>query len=300
MRISTSWFFQQGVKAMLSQQTKLAKTEMQLATGNRLLVPSDDPSASAKVIELDKLIETTQQYQRNTDTADTRLRLEETVLSDVGDLLQRVRELAVRANNDTMSADERRAIATEVREHLDGLLQLANSKDAGDEYLFAGYQTATQPFSHDGFGNFTYAGDQGERLLQIGPSRYVADSNPGDEVFMRVDDGAGSVASMFSAVYDFAVDLEANSPSTNTLGRLDSALDEMLTVRASIGARMNAVETQRNSNDTFVLTMQENRSALADLDYTEAVARFEQQMLALQASQQTFVQIQGLNLFNYL
>jgi len=300
MRISTSWIFQQGVNAMLDQQTSLAKTQQQLATGQRILNPSDDPSASTRVLELDQLIDTTKQYQRNSNYAETRLKLEETVLSDVGDVLQRIRELAVRANNDTLSAGDRNAIAKEVRTNLDALLQLSNSKDATGEYLFAGNRVATEPFSDNGSGSYSYDGDQGVRNLQIGPTRQVSVGDAGDNVFMKVDDGAGGISSMFAAVYDFAVDLEANAPSTTTLTRLDSAIDEVLNTRASVGARLNTIDSQRNMNDAFDLLLQENRSTLEDLDYAEAVSRFQRQMLALQASQQSFVKIEGLSLFNYL
>lgn len=300
MRISTSWIFQQGVNAMLDTQTRLANTQNQLSTGERILKPSDDPAAATRVLELDQLIDTTQQYQRNANFAETRLKLEETVLSDVGDILQRVRELAVRANNDTLSAGDRNAIAIEVRTSLDGLLQLANSKDATGEYLFSGNRIGTPAFSDDGSGNYSYDGDQGVRSLQIGPTRQVSVGDAGDSVFMRVDDGAGGVASMFEALYDFAVDLEANNPSTTTLARLDSAIDEVLNTRASIGSRLNAIDGQRNMNDAFGLLTQENRSTLEDLDYTEAISRFERHLLALQASQQSFVKIQGLSLFDYL
>jgi len=300
MRISTSLIFQQGVNAMLDQQTALAKTQQQLATGQRILKPSDDPSAATRVLELDQLVDTLQQYQRNSDYGEARLKLEESVLSDVGDVLQRVRELAVRANNDTLSAGDRNAIAVEVRTSLDAVLQLANSTDATGEYLFSGYQTGTQPFSDNGAGSFSYNGDQGERSLQIGPTRQVSVGDSGDQVFMRVDDGAGGVSDMFSVLYDFALDLEANNPSTTTLTRLDSAIDEVLTTRASIGARLNTIDSQRNMNDSFDLLLQQNRSALEDLDYAEAVSRFERQLLALQASQQSFIKIEGLSLFNYL
>jgi flagellar hook-associated protein 3 FlgL len=300
MRISTSWIFQQGVNAMLEQQTTLAKTQQQLATGKRILAPSDDPSASTRVLELDQLIDTSKQYQRNSDYAEARLSLEETVLADVGDVLQRIRELAVRANNDTLSAGDRKAIAVEVRINLDGLLQLSNSKDATGEYLFSGYRTGTQPFSDNGAGNYSYDGDQGERSLQIGPTRQVSVGDSGDNVFMKVDNGAGGIGSMFEAVYDLAVDLEANAPSATTLTRLDSAIDEVLNIRASIGARLNTIDSQRSMNDSFDLLLQENRSTLEDLDYAEAVSRFERQLLALQASQQSFVKIEGLSLFNYL
>ena len=300
MRISTGQIYQQGVSTMLEAQSSLAKTQQQLATGQRLLAPSDDPFAATRILQLNQVIETTTQYQRNANLADVRLGLEENVLSDVGDVLQRVRELAVRANNDTLGAGDRGAIAQEVRASLDSLIQLANTQDSNGEYLFAGFQINTRPFSDDGAGNFSYNGDQGVRSLQIGANRKVSIGDSGDNVFMRVDDGAGGISSMFDTLYEFAVDLEANAPSTTTLSRLDSALDSVLTTRSTVGARMNAIESQRNANDSFSLVLQENRSTLEDLDYAEAVSRFEQQMLALQASQQSYIKIQGLSLFNYL
>ena len=300
MRISTSQIFQQAVTTMLSKQSELAKTQQQLATGERLLSPSDDPDAATRVLDLSQIIDTTTQYQRNADFANTRLALEETVLTDIGELLQRSRELSVQANNDSLSASDRRSIAFEVRANIDSLVQLANSRDATGEYLFSGFQTDTEPFSDDGLGNFAYAGDQGQRSLQIGARRNVTVGDSGVEVFMKVDDGTGGVDSMFSMLYDFATDLDANIPSGTTLTRLDSALDNVLNTRASIGARLNTVENQKNANESFSVLLQENRSNLEDLDYAEAVSRFEQQLLALQASQQTFVKIQGLSLFNYL
>jgi len=300
MRLSTSQIFQQSVTAMLTKQAELAKTQQQLATGEKILAPSDDPVAATRILDLNQVIDTTTQYQRNADFADTRLSLEESVLTDVGNLLQRARELSVRANNDTLSDGDRKAIAVEVRTNIEALIQLANSTDATGEYLFSGFQTDTEPFSDAGLGNFIYAGDQGQRSLQIGAKRQVTVGDSGDEIFMKVDDGAGGVSSMFETLYDFMIDLEANNPSTTTLTRLDSAIDVVLNTRASIGARMNTIENQRNANDGSLLLLQENRSNLEDLDYAEAVSRFEQQLLAMQASQQSFVKIEGLSLFNYL
>lgn len=300
MRLSTSQIFNQAVTSMQTTQAELAKTQQQLSTGQKNLAPSDDPAAATRILDLNQVIETTDQFQRNADFADTRLTLEESVLTNVGDILQSIRELSVRANNDSLSASDRLAIAVEVRVNIDGLIQIGNSQDANGEYLFSGFKTDTEPFSHDGLGNFSYAGDQGQRNLQIGAKRQVAVGDSGENVFMRVDDGAGGVSSMFDTLYDFATDLEANIPSDTTLTRLDSALDTVLNTRASIGARMNMIDEQKSANDSFNIVLKENRSSLEDLDYAEAISRFEQQILALQASQQSFVKIQGLSLFNYL
>lgn len=300
MRISTSQMFQQGVTNMLNKQAELAKTQQQVSTGDRILSPSDDPSASTRILELNQAIETNSQYQRNADYADARLGVEESVLTNINDQLQRVRELSIQAINDTLTVEDRGSIASEAKQILDSLMQLANTRDSNGEYIFAGYQTGSEPFSTDGLGNFTFAGDQGQRQLQIGTSRQVAIADSGSEVFMKVDDGAGGTSSVFDAVYDFIVDLEADAPSSTTLTRMDSAMNEVSNTRSSIGARMNAIENQRSMNDSFNLLLEENRSALADLDYAEAISRMEQQTLALQASQQTYIKISGLSLFNYI
>lgn len=285
---------------MLDNQSMLSKTQLQLASGQRMLAPSDDPTAATQVLKLDQLLGNVDQYQRNADRAEARLRREEDVLAGAGDILQRVRELAVRANNGSLSAEDRKAIAMEVRQHLDGLLGLANATDSNGEYLFSGYRTGDPPFQDQGSGNYVYVGDQGQRLVQIGTSRHVATNDPGDSLFMGIDDGSGGSTDVFSMLYRFASDLEANTPSGSTLTQLDNAMDRIMTVRTRIGSRMNAIENQRGINDSFSLVMEENRSGLEDLDYADAVSKLQQQMLMLQASQQSFMKVEGLSLFNYL
>jgi len=300
MRISTFQIYQQGVNAMLDQQASLAKTQQQMATGKNILAPSDDPAATTRILKLGELIDVNTQYQQNADAAQTRLSLEDSVLSQTGDILQRVRELAVQGNNASLTTNDRKAIALEVRTRLDELLQVSNSKEANGEYLFAGYQSTTQPFSDNGSGSYLYTGDQGQRILQVGPTRKVASTDSGDKVFMQVDNGAGGVDSMFAVLADFATALEANTPSATTLTRLDSAINKVLSTRASIGARLNTVDSQKGMNDAFDLQLRQNRSSLEDLDYAKAASRFQRQNLALQAAQQSFIKIQGLSLFKYI
>lgn len=85
-----------------------------------------------------------------------------------------------------------------------------------------------------------------------------------------------------------------------SLTDIDAALQRILDKRASVGARLNALDTQQNVNAKFVLDAQTNRSQIADLDYAEAISRFNLQQVSLQAAQQAYVKVQGLSLFNYL
>ena len=73
MRISTSQIFRQGVDAMLQNQRELSRTELQVASGKRILSPSDDPSASARVLDLQESQQRLTQYQRNAEVAIAKL-----------------------------------------------------------------------------------------------------------------------------------------------------------------------------------------------------------------------------------
>lgn len=300
MRISTTLFYQFGVDRMLEQQTKLSQTQQQVATGKKFLSPADDPPAAARALELSTELEKMAQYQTNIDHAKARLPLEEKILGSMVDELQRARELAIQANNGALGASDRDSIATEIGQITDNILALANTQDANGEYIFAGHQGTTEPFSHDGAGTFTYNGDQGQRQLQIGQNRAVAVTDPGDKLFMNVPATAGGIQDVFAMLYNFKTDLNANNPNINTVGDLGNAIDHIVNAQANLGPRINNLDEQSSINDTFKLQIQENLSSVQDLDYAEAVSRLNLQLVGLQASQQAFVKIQNLSLFNFL
>jgi flagellar hook-associated protein 3 FlgL len=302
MRISTLQMHRQGVNSILDLQSQLFRTQQQLSTGKRMINSADDPTGSARLVGLSESATVTEQYQRNIQHLQSRLELEDTVLASVGDNLQRARELAVQALNDTNSAEDRVAIAKEVRQIMDQVLGVANSKDGQGEYLFAGFQAQNIPFSHDGVGNFSYAGDQGQRQIQVGPTRQLAYGDSGLDVFMKVADASGTVAheDVFSTLYKLASDLEADAPSDTTLDQLDNALEHLVGFRATAGARLNAAQSQKDINESFLLQLEQTRSNIEDLDYADAATRLSQESVALQAAQQAFVRVQNLNLFNFL
>ena len=191
MRLSSVQIFQQGISGILDQQAKLNQTQQQLATGKRVLNPSDDPVAAVQILDITEDLALVDQYNRNGNIAEGQLALEESVLDSVGNVLQRVRELIVQANNATQGPESRRAIATELESRLDELQALANTRDASGEYIFAGYQSDTEPFARQG-NNFSYNGDDGQRFLQLGSSTQVGVRDSGFDVFMSIPSGNGT------------------------------------------------------------------------------------------------------------
>jgi flagellar hook-associated protein 3 FlgL len=397
VRITNDTLRQVFLSALETAQRQVQETQTQVSTGLRVNRPSDDPLASARIRELEASVARLDQYQANGIIARNRLGLEEEVIADVVQNLQRVRELAVQANNATQSVENRRAIAVELRERLDGLIGLANSADSAGRYLFAGFAENTLPFVRSG-GSVTYNGDQGQRSLQISDGRLVAVSDPGSEVFQRIANGngtftlsagqanvgsgvlgAGSVLDpaayvpdtytvTFLSPSDYEVrdggggllaagtyadgeaigflgieiqlsgqpaagDAFTAAPSTtqdlfatvdkliialengngteasralvhNQIGQslvdLDQAVGRLLEVRAEIGGRLRAVEEEAGLNEGFALQFTDTLSDIRDLDYAEAISLLSQQLLGLEAAQQTYVRVQGLTLFRFL
>ena len=299
-RISTAMLFERGIASMLDQQTRLSNTQMQVASGKRILSPKDDPVGAAYALDLKTAISQTEQYQANAERAYSRLDLQEATLQGVDNLIPRIKELTVQGLNDTNSASDRQAIAGELRQINQELLTLANTKDSNGEYIFAGYQADTIPFSNPADGVFTYGGDTGSRALQISATRQVQDRENGYDVFMNIDTSTGGKRNIFETVHGIIAGLEADAPDSTYLDDLNQIQNHVADIRTRGGARLNGIDQQKSANDQFMLTMKTALSHTEDLDMAEAVSRFEQEMVALQAAQKTFNMVQGLSLFNYL
>jgi flagellar hook-associated protein 3 len=144
---------------------------------------------------------------------------------------------------------------------------------------------------------FIYSGSNTQREIQIGGSRKMTDGDTGISVF-----GPSSVTGkmLFDTVKNFSDELRADKPTLATLQELDDAMVRLSTVRSSIGARINAIDRQKQSNQDFIINTQTALSQIEDLDYAEAITQLNSQQLSLQAAQQSYAKVQGMSLFKFL
>ncbi len=114
--------------------------------------------------------------------------------------------------------------------------------------------------------------------------------------------------SLFKTINDLADALDsATGPSaalTNSLttasSNMENALQRVLTVHASVGLRMQEVDSIKSAGQDTALQYDQTLSVLQDLDYTKALTDLEMQKVGLEAAQKSFLKIQGLSLFNYI
>lgn len=191
MRVSTSGMHAATLGLLLDAQARLARTQQQLASGKRIGSPADDPIGATRIEALTREIEAGRQYARNADVAGNRLRFEEQALADLGNSLNRVRELVLQASNATVDPASRAMIQAEVAGAVQEMLDIANRQDGQGEFLFAGLASQMRPFERTAAG-VVYRGDQGQRFQAVGATQRVADGDSGDAVFERVPGGNGT------------------------------------------------------------------------------------------------------------
>ncbi len=127
----------------------------------------------------------------------------------------------------------------------------------------------------------------------------------GESIEITLDAGAqkqgilGTIASLRKA-------LEAPSSSNTdirdavavSLTNLDHGMISVDAARGNIGARLNVIETTQTDNEDVALVNKSVQAELRELDYAEALSRLSFQTVILEATQQSYVKISGLNLFN--
>ncbi|GAA5213889.1 flagellar hook-associated protein FlgL [Corallincola platygyrae] len=191
MRVSTFLFYQTNTTNITTKQFDVNESILHLSSGKRVINASDDAVAANSILNFKQSVTTTEQYQRNVDFANSRISAEETSLKATEDLLFRIKDLALQGNNGAYTQENRIAIAEELEARYDELLALANTRDEGGNYVFAGYQTETQPFAKQPDGSVIYYGDDGQRLTTVGDGVKVATSDSGQKIFQEAPSSTG-------------------------------------------------------------------------------------------------------------
>lgn len=193
MRISSSYFFQNGLRGMQQVQKQLVDTQERISTGQKFLRTSEDPVAATRTAIFEEKLKITEQFQENITYAQNSNQMAESVLSEIENSLNRVRELAIQANSSQLNEDDIRSIASEIEGITKEIANLMNSKDGVGDYLFSGFQGLEKPFIERSGGGYEYRGDSGERVIQISSETRVSFSFSGKPVFVDVESSTNTL-----------------------------------------------------------------------------------------------------------
>lgn len=301
MRVTNQSLTQQVNEGIQLSFRRLAQAQEQVASGKRINHLSDDALGASRVMDLKSYATSLDQYRRNIDNASPILEQTDTTLAEVTNVLNRAKEIALSLANATYSAEDRRQAANEIHATFQQLVMIGNTKFDG-RYIFAGYRNSTPPFS-EGVGGVVYSGDSNEIHTPTSPSTNLAVTLPGNKVFQGATLTAGT--DLFDTLHDLEAALTANDTTgpngINTqIGRLDAALDQVLSFRTTVAARQHSAEVAKESLSSLQFRTTELRSQLEDADPVLVYSELARQQYAFEAALQSASRVIQPSLLDYI
>ena len=306
MKVSTGQYFDNASSQLATLQNSLSQTQTQLSTSLQIVKPSDAPDKASLVTRLNTEIAKQNAYVASIKTLQNNLTAQDTALKSANDVMARLKELTVQANNDTMGPSDRKTIAQEMTQLRDQILSIANTQDSNGNYIFAGSRVGQPAFGPDAKGMINYQGDQTRLTVAVGDSRVISMNTPGSDAFTRLvrDDGKGGIVGVgfFQAMGDLITSVQTSDRvgMQQGLKEIDTMTLGLSDANAKVGTSLNIADMQSSILGEVNLRLQSTLSDIQDLDYTKAITKMNKDELALQAAQSGFAKISKLSLFNYI
>lgn len=320
MRVSTNMFFSKNIDNVLKQQNEILNLQQQMSTGVKVQKASDDPFAKTTFLASNEALTMTNQFQRNIDYAQARGKLIDTSIGNMTDVMANVRERMIQAANGTLTAADRRNIATELRVNLQQMINTANVRDESGRYVFSGITDDTPAFAMEGGASlnndpavvnelYKFTGSTEVNELQISREIKIPIDVSGKELLTLED---GDPATSYFSLLQQTIDVLEGNPFSGSpvktakdaidmLGeKMDAIYDKSLVARTRIGAKLRQVEETQLANLTLATQYEITGGKAVGVDFTKSVSEISRMQLSLEAAQRAYSQFSKLSIFNFL
>lgn len=297
MRISSQTVSDAIVRQIQQLGNQQAKLQTQVATGQRIFNPEDDPSAVGRVLNLETESRAIEQYSRNVDRA---LEVSQSTYSS----LQQLKKVSDRAGElatlgaGVLGNDAAAAYASEVDQLIEQAVQLGNSKLRND-YLFAGTATDAPPYSvtRNGDGRITsvaYTGNSDRAEIVLSEATSI---NPGSTG--TTNEGIEAFLNSLIALRD-ALRVNDSAAVTAVQADLTTGEDLIINSLAEHGGVQSRIEATQALLDRRADDIETLISSETDIDLPEYIVRLSQSQTAYQAALQSGANIMRLSLLDYI
>src|SRR5690606_4246529 len=314
MRITQGMMATHVLQNLMGNMRRLDRLNDQLSSGKEIRLPSHDPARIARSYDLRRSLNETARYDANLRDALAWLNATEAALNEATTILQRARELTVRGADGTLPDEARKAIADEIEQLIEALLQVADSEHEGRK-LFAGFRVnmGGSVFTVEGQTEakrqFTYQGDFGQHVYRIGPQAdlvinvLAADAENADDQDPSTATGGvflDALNALESVRYNLSGAGDPTQVGSTDLAALDDALDRLISARSVTGARTNRVEMADMRMKEFSINLRELLSKNEDVEIEEKVMELAMQEYAYRVALQVGARVLQPNLADYL
>jgi flagellar hook-associated protein 3 FlgL len=305
MRIASSQFQSTMNRGLQENQSWVSKLTEQMASRQRIMVPSDDPIGAVRISRLTREEAIVSQYRDNIAATKIRLSSNEEYLSSMTrDITMAHDQLVLAADGSNTPADLK-AMVTTLTSLRDSLLYTANQRDQEGRYIFSGTETNTPSITitpdpaAPGGATYTYGGNQGQQKTVVGNgiTQIVNVNVDGlQDLLMSLNATIGALSNPALVVGDPATRavIDANMDSAT------ATLDLMSGKIAQLGGAQNVINTLDNNHANVSLSNKTAMLDLGQLDYAEAATELSGYNLSLEASYKAYSKVSNLSLFNVL
>jgi flagellar hook-associated protein 3 FlgL len=283
IRITNNMLVNDLRRNLNNNMTNLDKYQRQLSTGRKINLPSDNPAGLVKSLRLRTNLVEGEQYLANINEGINFMETTDAALGNLNSILQRIRELSVNAANGTNDASARKAIADEIRELTDQITLVANTS-YGSKYIFAG-TNVTQPPYQEGFGTNNWTGNNNDLQLEIGVGVKLT-INLTDGTMKNFFTGDGTDPGVIGFCQTLADDVEAGNLEQvdAALATADQFINDLLSARSTIGAKINRLELQQSRLDSTQISFTNLLAQNEDADIAEVIMNLKMQESVYRAS----------------
>lgn len=268
MRVTQSMLSNNMLRNLSNSYNKMGKLQEQIATGKKVNRPSDDPVSVMKGLGYRMQVDKVHQFKRNIGEVHNWLDNTDDALDHVGSALHRANELVVNGSTDTMTKEDREKLVGELKQLQNQVKDLGNTK-IGNKYIFSGTKTDTPLVDADGDFPEDFGDGESANTKKINIEVFdgiTLDVNTSGEVFKKVDEAFEKIINKV----DGNQELEQED-FDEAISGIQGALDEVLKVRADIGARQNRADMMTERLDALEVTSTKQMSDNEDVDYEKVI-----------------------------
>lgn len=283
-----------GQQYLSNVNNSLNTTYQRLSSGLRINSAKDDAAGLNISDRLTSQINGLNQGNRNANDAIALAQTMEGGLDEITNMLQRIRTLAVQANNGINTTDDKKAIDDEARELTQEISRIAEQTTYGGKTILAGNETGSIFGTRDGGGATSSTVTSGTISFQIG-------ANSGDTISMDVNSFVFSKFAFKAASTDgtdkgFATDgngkveFDLANNADSAIASIDAMIKYVDEQRSSLGAIQNRLESSIRVQSNVATNESDARSRIRDTDFAEESANLSQQSIIQQAATSMLMQ----------
>ncbi|MCS6984321.1 MAG: flagellin [Leptospiraceae bacterium] len=247
-------------RSLKATEWETERTMARLSSGERIVRASDDASGLAVSEKMRTQIRGLRQAERNTEDGMSLVQTADGFLSQMADILQRIRVLAVQSANGIYSPEDRQLIQVEVSQLIDEVDRIASQAEFNRFRLL--------------LGDFARGSKVASMWFHMGPNMHQR-----ERVYIAT---MTALALALRRGADIAT-LSTPTKANDAIGIIDQALERLMKQRADLGAYSNRLETAAKGLLVAYENVQAAESRIRDADMAEELVRFTTQQILLQS-----------------